>query len=239
MDKILKDLFKEGENDGDITLKCSDKVNVKCHSLIMRSQSDYFKGMFDFNKDKKEFEMMYGSKLVKLLINKMYNSAYPIGEQDVDEMIELTKMIDEFLIVDREELLKSLMFSFRMSLKKDNWLDILKKVYGLDCYKILVNELYYYFRDTVLIGDEFVKNDPLKNIELDTDLGRKLYKIVLQKLGHLNKQHGYNTPYIRKTTPGNSRGRSPYRPGAYRPPQLAQPPAQPGGGYVYRQSTGN
>jgi hypothetical protein len=226
MDKILKDLFKDGENDGDITLKCSDKVNVKCHSLIMKTQSDYFKGLFDFHKDKKEFEMMYSSKLVKLLINKMYNSAYPIGELEVDEMIELIKMIDEFLIVDREDLLKSLMFSFRMSIKKENWLDILKKVYGLDCYKTLVTELYLYFRDTILVGDGFVKDDPLKDIELDTDLGRKLYKIVLQKLAHLNKQLGYNKPYVRRPA-----GR-----GTGRPVHHTQP-AQPFTGY--RMSTRN
>lgn len=233
MDKILRSLFKEGENDGDITLKCADKISIKCHSLVLRTQSDYFKGMFDFNKEKKEFEILYGSKLVKLLINKMYNSAYPIGEQDVDEMIELTKMIDEFLIVDREELLKSLMFSFRMSIKKDTWLDILKKVYGLDCYKILVTELLYYFRDTVLVGDEFVKDDPLKDMELDTDLGRKLYKIILQKLAHLNKQLGYNKPYVRRPTDHGTR-----RPRAPHPPQQVQQ-APPPGGYVYRASTGN
>lgn len=198
MDKILKDLFKEGENDGDITLKCSDNVNVKCHSLILRSQSEYFKGLVDFHKDKKEFEIQYNSKLIKLLLNKMYNSAYPIGELELDEIIQMTKLIDEILIVDREDILKNLMFSFRMSIKKDNWLTTLKEIYGLDCYKQLTTQLLYYFRDTLLVGDDFVKDDPLQDVELDSDLGRELYKIVLGKVAYLNKQLGYNKPYVKK-----------------------------------------
>lgn len=207
MDKILKDLFKEGENDGDIMLKCSDKIIVKCHSLIMRSQSDYFKGLFDFHKDKKEFDIGYSSKQVRILINKMYNSAYPIGELDVDETLELIKMVDEFLIYDREDIIKNLMFSFKSSLTKDNWLDILKKIYGIDCYKELVRHILYYFRDTILVGDDFVKNDPLQDIELDTDLGRVLYRIVLEKVAYLNKRLGYNQPYVKKKSIGSSQYR--------------------------------
>lgn len=232
MDKVLKDLFKDGENDGDVSLKCSDKVNVKCHSLIMRSQSDYFKGLFDFHKDKKEFEILYSSKLVKLLLNKMYNSSYPIGELEIDEMLQLTKMIDEFLVIDREDVLKSLMFSFRMSIKKDNWLTVLKQIYGFDCYKELITQLLLYFRDTILVGDEFLKDDPLKDIELDTDLGRKLYKVILKKLAYLNKQHGYNRPYVPKPRAYH---------GARKYPQHVPVVPRQGQyqGYVGRISTGN
>ena len=210
MDKILKDLFKEGENDGDITLKCIDKVNVKCHSLILRSQSDYFKGLFDFHKDKKEFDAHYSSKLIKLLLNKLYNSAFPIGELELDEIIQMTKLIDEFLIVDREDILKNLMFSFRMSIKKDNWLTTLKEIYGLGCYKELTTQLLYYFRDTILVGDDFLKDDPLQDVELDSDLGRDLYKVVLGKVAYLNKQLGYNKPYVRKPTTGHGKSRNHY-----------------------------
>lgn len=226
MDKILRDLFKDGENDGDITLKCADQVTIKCHSLILKSQSDYFKGLIDFYKDKgdkKEFMIDYPSKIVRIMINKLYNSVYPIGELNVDDIIQLTKIVDEFLIIDREDIIKSLMFSFKLSITKDNWLTTLKEIYGFDCYKDLVIQLLTYFRDTILVGDEFLKDDPLKDIELDSKLGKHLYKVVLKKLAYLNKQLGYNKPYVKKEHVPRKRE------------YTTTPPQQP----QYYRSTGN
>ncbi len=206
MDKVLKGLFKNGDlnNGGDITLKCVDQVSLKCHSLILSSQSGFFKAGFSAHPDKKEFIIDYDSKLVKILINKMYNSFFPL-EADINiyDVLALFKMIDEFLILDGGELFKHLMYSFKNSLSlvpgPNHWLTVLKKIYEFDCYKALVNEIFFYFRNKVLVPD--LKNDPLEDVELDTDLGRKLYKIVLSKAVSRGRPPAPKTVYHR-ATPG-------------------------------------
>ena len=62
-----------------------------------------------------------------------------------------------------------------------------------------------------MVGDYFLKDDPLQDVELDSDLGRDLYKVVLGKVAYLNKQLGYNKPYIRKPTASHGKKKDYYK----------------------------
>ena len=199
MDKILRDLFNDGTNDGDITITCQDKVDLKCHSLIMKSQSDFFRSLFSYSKDKQtECTLLYDSKVVKLMINRMYNSHYPIPELTLEELLEFIKLADELLIIDREYINKNAMFSFKLLLTKDNWLSILKQIYNMDIYAKFVKTIMIFFRDNILVGEDFVANDPLKDVNMNSEMGKQLCLVMREKIAYFNKKLGYYQPHVKK-----------------------------------------
>ena len=132
------------------------------------------------------------------MVNKMYNSNYSLGALTLEEIIEFIKLLDELLILDRETIMKSMMVSFRLLLSNTNWLTILKQMYDYDIFADLVNEVILFFRDNILVGDDFVKNDPLEDVDMNSEMGKKLCSVMREKIGYLNKQLGYNAPYARK-----------------------------------------
>lgn len=180
MQNILKNLFNDCDKTGDLILNCKDSINIKCHSFLLQLQSEYFKGLFNFHKDTKNCNVQYESKLVKLVLNKLYDPSYKFGKLELNEIFQINKMIDELLIVEPEDIRKELVTSFKLLLNKENWFDILKEVYGLENYKFLEDLVLDYFKQTVLSGNKL--QNLFDDIELDTDLGRKLLSIVLNKL---------------------------------------------------------
>ena len=116
MQNILKNLFNDCEKTGDLTLICKDSINVKCHSFLLQLQSEYFKGLFNFHKDTKNCNVQYESKLVKLVLNKLYDPSYKFGKLELDEIFQINKMIDEFLIVESGDIRNELTSSVKLLL---------------------------------------------------------------------------------------------------------------------------
>ena len=203
MDTLIQSLFNDGNNDGKFIIKTKDDVEIKCHHIVLKKQSDYFKSLDDFETNKlkqllddtkKDFNKInntktthldYSSKVVKTLLNKMYNSNYIIKDLTYEEIIEIVKLIDEILIQHNKQLLeKELVEILKTSINEKNWLHLLQKAYDNNLSDLYINSIQSYFLNEILIKDDIVENDPLKNIDLNSFVGKILVKLMRRKIHH-------------------------------------------------------
>ena len=203
MDKLIINKFNDGINDGDITIISADKEIIKCHSFVIVNVSGYFKSLYNFNtsKELKEFKLGYNIKLVKLIINMMYNSNYQYEKTiklSLDEVIHLIKLIDELLIeIDIDKFKKQFLLDFRKNINLENCVEILIQLYEFDIYKSLIKYIIDYICYQIYENDNIMIINKIYEISehFNSDLQKQL---ICNILTGLNKKNIENLNNISK-----------------------------------------
>ncbi len=99
MDIDIKILFNDGDNNGNLLILCNDNIQIKCHSFILKTQSEFINTMFNFNNKNgnktKTLDLNYPSIIVKIILNKMYDSQYIIPNINHEQIL----LAFEFMII--------------------------------------------------------------------------------------------------------------------------------------------
>lgn len=190
----IKNMFKNGQNDGNITIKAKDNETIRAHSLFLKECSPFFKACLNFKRqklnDSSERKILnleeYNAKHIIIIINKFYNSDYKITITLIDDIFILTKLINYLQIMSIENFKKELKEIFLPLLNHNNWFNSLEKTYELDIYSYLRNTIKDFILDTVLGADKFFNNNILINIDKNTPAANYIFRIMLSKIGTLN-----------------------------------------------------
>ena len=145
MDEQLVGLFNNGSNQGDLTIISSDNVKIQCHSFILMSTTE-------FDISEKEIKLNYHSSIIRIVLNKIYNSSYQftqhleIAGKPNDEPIYKTDMIFdifdlviEMKIITYAKFRNELVSLLDYSINNQNWQKILEKILDYQSYKFLID----------------------------------------------------------------------------------------------------
>lgn len=198
MNKLIVELFKDGDNDGNIFIISCNEKRIRCHSFIIKKQAEFFRRFFSFSANTKTekittIKLAYDSNIILMLLNKMYNSNYISLHLTPYEIIQYIKLLDE-LQVDKHiyNSSKDIIDIFDKQLDESNWLEILHLIIGQHIYTDLMSRVENFFFKVVLDNDDLIENDPLQGVCFDSEIGKYLYKLVLKKLMD-NKKHSQKT----------------------------------------------
>lgn len=200
MDLYLAKLFNNGDNDGDITIISEDNIVIKCHSYVTNTVTD----LLLINKSC-TFNIKFPSKIIILVLNRLYNSNYKITRDSFKEAsISLYNPIltDGIAIIKILELLQYLgakyvsdfveylCKTFESILNNDNWMFFLsatKKnpvLSGLHQLAVSKARFFVFKMDVTKIPADIM---PLvakyfKTLELVTDVAEAPgYKYIINK----------------------------------------------------------
>ena len=200
MDQLILNKFNDGNNDGDTIIYSEDNEMIKCHSFVIMNISGYFKSLYNFNNSKelKEFKLCYSIKLIKLIINVMYNSNYQYEKTiqlSLDEVIHLIKLIDELLIeINIDKFKKQFFIIIKRNINLENCVEILIQLYEFDIYKSLVNYIIDYIcyqiyeNDNTMIINKIYETNKHLNSDLQKQLICNIFSGLNQKnIENLNK----------------------------------------------------
>lgn len=185
MNKELKSLFNNGDNDGNTIIVSDDGKEIKCHSFILKKQCDFAKGLCHFvtkKENKRRINLQYPEKIIKLVLHKMYYSFYDFPHIEINEILQIIALMDEILITNKKDIVEELVNSFQEQITEENWEILLSKIYNNLAYIELEKCLMNYFYDTILEHTDIDQNCPLKNIDMNTDLGRQLLGFCMKKI---------------------------------------------------------
>jgi len=196
MNKLVLELFDNGKNsNNNFIIISNENEEIRCSLYILKNQSRFFKSLSEFNKYKfittdikysnyKKTKLNYNSKVIKLLINKMYNSNYVLKNLSTEDILDIIKLIDEILLYyNKYEIIQELEKLFEKLLTLENWLDILKKIYDNDIYKNLKYVIYSYFLNLKIYDNIFDK------ININSEIGKDLIQLFILKINYLSKKY--------------------------------------------------
>ena len=150
METQIKKLFNYGNNDGDFTIIANDRdgKGIMCHSFVLTLMApDYMKTFNNFtNSELKCLNLDYPSKIIVVMLDKFYGSTINLKKKLTPyEIIEYVKLLNELLIVDRENVIDELATIFSYQITENNFYDLLLNIYNVDIYAKLLDQLKLFF----------------------------------------------------------------------------------------------
>lgn len=178
MDKHIKELFNCGNNDGNTSIICCDEKIVKCHSFVIKQQTDQEKTILKFSENENIFKLNYESYLVIQLLGKMYDSNFKlVWSTTPEKIIVMFEMMEQFAMKDKEQIKKELAGIFYDGIKRTNWYRLLDKIFGQNLFKELQEEISKYFTENILY-DNLKDNDPFDGIDMNSPIGKYLLYLL-------------------------------------------------------------
>jgi len=151
MDKKLYQLFNNGDNDGDIVINCDDNIKIKCHSFIFKRQCLFALASYHFNEGKiNTFDLTYSSKLIRMLISKMYKYKYIFDDLSPNEIITMITLSDYLQMEQFDVIVDELSMLFESQLNAENWIELLEVVYAYSHLKQLEIKIINYIIINIL-----------------------------------------------------------------------------------------
>lgn len=98
---------------------------------------------------KRKIHLDYTSKVITVFLNKMYDSKYKINTLDCYEILELIKLLDEFMVVNKNETISEIEMLFSEKIDATNWLSLLYEVLNDKSYAFLLKIIRVYFISTI------------------------------------------------------------------------------------------
>jgi hypothetical protein len=134
MDKYLRKLFKDGNNDGNIIIISEDNIRIRCHDFVLKSQCEFFLAGIHYQGIEKgneiTFILAFPAKVIRALISKMYTTKYYFTDLNPSEIISVILLADQLIVRYKDKIITELVKSFKSHLEEDNWLELLVSVHG-------------------------------------------------------------------------------------------------------------
>lgn len=188
MNKLLKTIFNGGDNDGDIIITSIDKKIIKCHYFILKYFSEFFKSDIRFtnlknvtvSQDSAEINLNYSSKIIRKLLNRIYDDNITLTDLDINEVLEMFELIDFLQIYNSLEVISDLKLLLNKQLTVDNCVELLQKTFPHKCYNPIKDIIYEYFKEKVIPTRDLyeeIKNDH----ELTKEIRDKILSLYAER----------------------------------------------------------
>lgn len=187
---ILKSMFNNGENDGDVILRTINK-DMRCHSFVAKYNSELIKEQLDNCYFPGVVMIDYNSNLVNIVFNYFYSEKIIDIDLTGEEIISLFGLINQLRCQITINTLKNhYVKKFPKTLNDNNWLDLLKLVYGISKYSDLQEEVLSYFLNNILSNVESLECFMLSEYYKYTDeyIRDKLFQICLQRIIYITNE---------------------------------------------------
>ena len=184
MISLLKSLFNNGDNNGNIILETNDK-NLKCHDFVLRQTSDFFKENLETSGFNGIINLDSNSELVCLVLNYFYSEKIIDKELSANDIIKLYYLINQLRCQDSILILKNHYFKkFYGTLNEANWLELLKIIFNISKYTDLQDEILLYFKNSILMKTESLNVIRFNDFYKDTneEIKNVLFSICLEKI---------------------------------------------------------
>lgn len=184
----LRNLFNNGDNDGDIILITHDKA-IKCHSFILEYTSEYLRSCIKNDPYTKTIELDTGSELLCIVLNYCYSEKLVDKEVNWNDILKLYILLNQLKCGDNILVLKNhYLKKLYPLLNKDNWFEILKIVFNVNKFSDIEQVILTFYKNSILtdmsmpeIKELVTQFEHSSNFELHN----KLFAICLEKLHDL------------------------------------------------------
>ncbi len=181
MQSYLRELYNDGINDGDMQILSKDNHIIKCHKFVIL----YATKILNLQ-DGNHISLDYNKNIIDIILNYTYSEKIVDIDLTVNEILSLFSLIHYLDMNDYIlELKNHYIRTFPDKLTKNNWLHILKSIYGMQKYSDLLESIIPYIRDIAIVDDDILS---IINMDgLDNTIKTFLFKISLHKVIELNK----------------------------------------------------
>ena len=212
MDRTLLTLFNDGDNNGTIIIVSTDFVEIRCHKLIITSQSQYFAETIRSERETKRQKIQLTEPLGKIdvsmnpngkitrielaasvvvicqAVHLLYNSQHEINPSlTVTEYVALFDLIDDLQFVHNTKKIKEkILCLFDRKLTKENWVGLLKELYPNK--KPFVDVIVSFYKKIIPHLSEFISADPLRELDMNSPLGKYMGEVYRSWLDYYLKK---------------------------------------------------
>lgn len=185
MHTILKSLYNNGDNDGDMIVKTKDR-DVRCHSFILRYVSEFMRinVMSNFN----IIDMETSSDLINIVFTYLYSEKIIDRDLSATDIIQLFDLISQLKCHTSVCILKNhYLQKFPSLINDDNWMELLKYTYNISKYSELQEEIVTYYTGNILNNIEMYNSQTLTDSykNLNEEIKNLLFSICIKKINEL------------------------------------------------------
>jgi hypothetical protein len=185
---ILRDLYKNGDNDGNVIIKTKDK-ELKCHEFVISNTSDFFKSSINSDSYYNIIELDSSFEIVNIIMNYLYSEKIVDKELSANDIINLYNLINQlrckdFIIPLKNHYLKK----FPELLNELNWMELLKCVFNVNKYADFQDEILLYYKSNILTQlEDLDLNTIIDNYKyVNEEIKTLLFTICLAKILSMN-----------------------------------------------------
>ena len=203
MNLLAGEWFQNGDNDGDICIISEDNDIIKCHLIVLKKLTGYFNVLSDFEEKKNSISLLptesantnknltfkYSTKVIKLTFNKLYDFNYKLTNLDYHDIRACQKFIDEIdLKYIKDKFEQQLLELFKSQIDKENWIHLLDYTYQYEyIYSNYKEVIFNFFKNVILNCKGITEEDPIKDIDYNSKMGKDLIKLMRNKIEDLNE----------------------------------------------------
>jgi len=182
---ILKNLFNNGDNNGEILIRTKDK-DIKCHEFIANFTSEFLK----ISIEKSDIvELDFSSELVIIVLNFLYSEKVTDKELNAFDIIQLFNLIGQLRCHQSIIILKNYYLKkFPALITELNWIELLSYVFNISKYDELQTELINCYTNNVLTNPTLCNLYINNGIDLDVQIKNLLFAISLKKINELSAE---------------------------------------------------
>lgn len=190
---ILRSLFNNGDNDGNIIIKptrSNDKI-IKCHDYVLKNTSDFLTECIKNESFNNVINLDSHYETALIVFNFLYSEYTLDLDLNCNQIIELYYLINQLKCHDSIMVLKNhYLVKFVNKLDESNWFSSLKNIYGVSKYHDLQEEILKYFRNSVLTNIENFNTIYLVDLfkEATHEIKNTLFSICLETVLSLNNE---------------------------------------------------
>ena len=146
---ILRTLYNNGENNGDILIKTKNG-NLKCHSFVLENTSLYFRSQIISTTFDKTLQFDFNVEIVNIVMNYLYCETIIDKDISVYDIMNLYDLISQISCDNINPLKKHYLAKYTIQINDKNWCTLLNNVYGVNKYADLQECILSFYRNNVL-----------------------------------------------------------------------------------------
>lgn len=184
---ILRTLYNNGQNSGDVILRIKDQ-DIKCHSFVLETTSEYFRSCIKTDDFNGIIELDLSFDIVSIIVNFLYSEKIIDKDLAANEIIRLFTAIGDLHCMDSIIILKKhYAKKFPKLLNEDNWHILLEYVFNTNKYTDLQEMIMEYYENTILNNIDLENLYNLKNafITMNGEIKNALFGVALKKINIL------------------------------------------------------
>ena len=195
---VLRSLYNNGVNEGDIVINTNDGL-LKCHGYVVNTMSSNIKH-FTLNNEYGTYKIPYSSELLNLILNFLYSEKVLDIKLSAIEIIDLHDLINQLNCKEPISILKNhYLKKFPSLLTLDNWLQLLRIVCNIPKYSDFCDNILYFYTTNVLINidDLYVDNFSSCYQDLNAEIKALLFSVTLKHVISLNNELKHSNEIIK------------------------------------------
>lgn len=184
---ILRTLYNNGQNEGNILIRAKDQ-DFRCHSFVLESTSDYFKSCIKQENFNGIIEIDFPGTITNIVLNFLYSEKIIHADLSADEIIALYNLVSQLrcsLFV--HNLTSYYLDQFPNLITEDNWLTLLRYIFNINKYFDLQTIILAFYKNNILNDINTATLQLLLDSfsVLDNEIKMSLFVIALEKIKDL------------------------------------------------------